>query len=442
MSHLATLENRRLLAVVLKEECMREVEEEEDEVRMVFMDGMEVYMHKALLCLLSPFLRELLPDMACPTLLLPEHGKESMRLLLSLLKQQGNSGDETLVPSSLASLVFDMGLNVPLGESAGDELAVVEEHVTLVEENVVSIARRECERGRPSKKLRMAEREVSGNSDLKVKVVLKRLKLSKTKADESFSITRTEPDMAPGRHLQHAETIPEDSKMVETVSATEKGLSKENSLKMHGFAVRGVSVRLPRLRTALVREKLMKLPPMQCNAMEGLTVKTKETGTKARESNVSCVDQLENITHWINHHIGAGHENITKDSYFEADQEPTTKQDEQTFELEVEGKSAQAEKKESPVSRNNVLIECNSNEEKPELTLEIIQNLLLSQEQSLEMANSSLVQDAENEEDEIVELEPPKKSPVPLVDLEQEDEGDAILFKCIDEKISELEKQF
>ena len=155
---------------------MREVEEEEDEVRMVFMDGMEVYMHKALLCLLSPFLRELLPDMACPTLLLPEHGKESMRLLLSLLKEQGNSGDETLVPSSLASLVFDMGLNVPLDESAGDELTVVEEHVTLVEEetpaeNVVGIAQREWETGPPSKKLRRDEREGSGDSELKVKVV-------------------------------------------------------------------------------------------------------------------------------------------------------------------------------------------------------------------------------------------------------------------------------
>ena len=58
------------------------------------------------------------------------------------------------------------------------------------------------------------------------------------------------------------------------------------------------------------------------------------------------------------------------------------------------------------------------------------------------MANSCLIQDAANEEDEIVELEPPKKRPVPLVDLEQEDEGDATLFKCIDDKISELEKQF
>ena len=36
----------------------------------------------------------------------------------------------------------------------------------------------------------------------------------------------------------------------------------------------------------------------------------------------------------------------------------------------------------SPKRRNNVLIECNSDEDSPELTLEIIQDLLLSQEES------------------------------------------------------------
>ena len=181
-----------------------------------------------------------------------------------------------------------------------------------------------------------------------------------------------------------------------------------------------------------------------------------ENETEATEPNVSCVEQLENITQWIDHHIGVGHEKVLGKVFENPIKEqkvwePRIKMDEHTFE-EAKEKRAQHAKAQTPGSkRNNVLIECNSNEERPELTLKIIQNLLLSHEQSLEKVDSGIIQDdskpkaeekEEEEEEEVVELEPPKKRPVPLVDLEQEDEGDAMLFKCIDEKISELEKAF
>ena len=479
MSRFPTLENRRLLALALKEECMREVEEEEDEVRIVFMDGMEMYMHKALLCLLSPFLRGLLPDIACPILLLPDYKQESMALLLRLI--QGNSGDENLVPSSLASLVFDLGLNVPLDKSAEKEVTVLEEHVLsleeemlsenvveelvegervsleeeMVAENVVNISGPECETEPPLKKLRLTE-SAPRLPIKRVRVIIQKLEVSKRskrteEEGQNDSTERTKPNTSLDEPIEDEEPIQNSLK---PVKSEEK---EEALLKQRGFAVRDVSVRLKRLKCPNEIKRLM------------------EAKTRGSEAKVSSVRQLENITQWIDHHIGTVGEKkafgkSVKDFRQPGENESTFK----SFQCNVkdgdqEQKRPKREPKKemgvdrnatvglSPKRRNNVLIECNSDEDSPELTLEIIQDLLLSQEEStsgnLGTGDSILNQeeakpDGDEDDDDIVELEPPKKIPVPLVDLEQdvemvppmEDLSDAMLFKSIDKKLSELEK--
>ena len=476
MSRFPTLENRRLLALALKEECMREVEEEEDEVRIVFMDGMEMYMHKALLCLLSPFLRGLLPDIACPILLLPDYKQESMALLLRLI--QGNSGDENLVPSSLASLVFDLGLNVPLDKSAEKEVTVLEEHVLsleeemlsenvvegehvsleeeMVAENVVNISGPECETEPPLKKSRLTE-SAPRLPIKRVRVIIQKLEVSKRskrteEEGENDSTERTKPNTSLDEPIEDEEPIQNSLK---PVKSEEK---EEALLKQREFAVRDVSVRLKRLKCPNEIKRLM------------------GAKTGGSEAKVSSVRQLENITQWIDHHIGTVGEKkafgkSVKDFRQPVENESTLK----SFQSNVkdgdqEQKCPKREPKKemgvdrnatvglSPKRRNNVLIECNSDEDSPELTLEIIQDLLLSQEErtsgDLGTGDSILNQEeAEpdgDEDDDIVELEPPKKIPIMLVDLEQdfelvppmeqEDLSDAMLFKSIDKKLSELEK--
>lgn len=422
---------------------MREVEEEEEEVKLVFKDRMEVYMHKALLSLLSPFLRGLLPDMACPTLLLPDHDKESMELLLHLLKK-GKSGDENLVPSSLADLVSDMGLNVPLDKSAGGggaEVTVLEEHVTLEEEETQTENVESVSTEPPSKKLRMTRKEGSGSKENQlavqgVRVMLRRLKLSKTK-----QTVPTEPNILFGKHVEDRETTPKDLKLVKTTEQ-EKKLSKETR---HGFALKRMSVRLQRMTTKALKGSLMSLQLDSHTTKAAETQGTEHNGVKQKETretktSLSCVKRLENITQWIDHHIRPA------ERVLEFDQKQNVSMLQSKEKIEGDKKKRSLAKADTQRRRNDVTIECGSNEEKPELTLEIIQKLLLSQEQK--MVDSSLIQDEsksraeEEEEDDIVELEPPKKRLVPLVDLELEDEGDTMLFKCIDAKISELEKDF
>ena len=95
------------LAAVLMEELGREVEQEEEGVRIVCREGMEVHTGRSLLRLLSPLLRPLL--LAPATLLLPDYEKLQVQEVIQKMKK----GEDVLFLKDEMELLFDLGITAP-----------------------------------------------------------------------------------------------------------------------------------------------------------------------------------------------------------------------------------------------------------------------------------------------------------------------------------------
>ena len=94
------------------EECRREVEEEQDEVRLVCREGLEVYTHKAVLGLISPMLRSILASCptSYPTLLLPDYRRDQVQFLLKVLRGEWWEGSR--VSLGVVELLQDLGITL------------------------------------------------------------------------------------------------------------------------------------------------------------------------------------------------------------------------------------------------------------------------------------------------------------------------------------------
>ena len=122
-------QQRSLLAAVLLEECRREVGEEQDEVRLVFREGLEVSTHRAVLSLISPMLRSILASCptSTPTVLLPDYRKDQVQLILKVLR--GELGEGARVSRGVVELLMDLGISLH-GEQ---EVQEVQEEVKELE---------------------------------------------------------------------------------------------------------------------------------------------------------------------------------------------------------------------------------------------------------------------------------------------------------------------
>ena len=95
------------LAAVLVEQLGREVHQEQEVVRIVCREGMEVHTGRSLLRLLSPLLRPLL--LAPATLLLPDYEKLQVQEVIQKMKK----GEDVLFLKDEMELLFDLGITVP-----------------------------------------------------------------------------------------------------------------------------------------------------------------------------------------------------------------------------------------------------------------------------------------------------------------------------------------
>ena len=418
------------------EECRREVEEEQDEMRLVCREGLEVYTHKAVLGLISPLLRSILASCptSYPTLLLPDYRKDQVLLLLKVLAGEWHEG--TRVSRGVVELLQDLGISLQ-GEQEVEDVEeqeeeeqekeveggkTSEEHACIDKQETAinATAVREKSRNPTPIEVMKSNQESQGSVKNKKRTVdqfvlpVKRVKIMLK------NITKTFPEKLTPENI--SDKIPlEQSKGAEIVAQNQAKELKEDSnvnCVVCGMNFRDQAKLCKHYCHKHFYAELGSLVPQY---MEGNTCK------------VCGLQFLNQNSINLRSHIGIDHEvlnkllgelelndlgNDTEDFRF-SDDESTSKQDED-------------------ITRSD---------DPPAMSIEDIQKMLLPYQDDLEEAVSketisgkTSLNEMVEEDDEIIEVAVPPKPEAPLIDLELEEDDDSKLLSMIEDTLEDLQQ--